>query len=297
MSRRGVLRAGLALTVAGATGGCLGGGTEGGTDGVRVTRHTYGPDPSQFGELYMPTRAAGDLPVVVVVHGGFWRSAYDLSLGTPLARDLAGRGFAAWNLEYRRVGNGGGWPGTLQDVADGIDLLAELAAAGTPLDLGRTVTLGHSAGGHLGVWAAARGGLPAGVPGATPRVRLVGALAQAGVLDLRRAAAEQLGSAATQQLLGGDPAAVPDRYALSSPVERVPLGVPVVCVHGRSDTNVPFSQSQSYVRAATAAGDSAELVPVDGDHFTLIDTSTTAWQVIVERLTLLLGSAPPQPPR
>ncbi|MEJ7703545.1 MAG: alpha/beta hydrolase [Geodermatophilaceae bacterium] len=119
---------------------------------VDPTRYDYGPDPSQFGELYLP-RSGGPFPVIVVIHGGFWRSAYDLSLGTPLAEDLAGRGYAAWNLEYRRLGNGGGWPTTLQDVADGIDLLAVLAADGSPVDVSRVATLGHSAG---GTWRSGR---------------------------------------------------------------------------------------------------------------------------------------------
>jgi len=287
MNRRGVLRRGLAAMVAVAAAGC--GRTEEAPipADLEVTRHEYGPDPSQYGQLYRPL-AGGPFPVVIVIHGGFWRSAYDLSLGTPLAEDLARRGYAAWNLEYRRTGNGGGWPHTLQDVADGIDLLADLAAAGSPLDLASVATLGHSAGGHLAVWAAARPGLPPDAPGAGPRVALSGALAQAGVLDLRRAAAEQLGGGATQEFLGGGPDDVPERYALASPVELVPIGVPVVCVHGRGDANVPPSQSQSYAQAATAAGDTVEVVDVDGDHFVVIDVDDDAWELIVGRLPGLL---------
>lgn len=121
-----------------------------------ATRHAYGTDPSQFGELYRPkdSRHTG---TVVLIHGGFWRSAYDLTLGAPLAIDLAGRGFTAWNLEYRRVGNGGGWPGTLADVAAGIDLLDTL-----DVDTSHVVAIGHSAGGQLAVWAAGRSALAAG---------------------------------------------------------------------------------------------------------------------------------------
>lgn len=283
MSRRGVLRAGLAAVVA-STVACGRRCDGGGSTDLDVSRHEYGSDPSQFGQLYRP-RSGGPFPVVVVIHGGFWRAAYDLSLGVPLAEDLAGRGYAAWNLEYRRVGNGGGWPTTFQDVADGIDQLADLAA---PLDLARVAALGHSAGGHLAVWAAARPGLPPGAPGAGPAVTLSGALSQAGVLDLRRAAEEQLGAGATQELLGGGPDDVPDRYAVASPVQRVPVGVPVVCVHGRADTNVPPSQSESFARAASAAGDSVEVIDVDGDHFVVIDVASGAWATIVEKLPGLL---------
>lgn len=281
VSRRGLLQGGAAAVLGAAAAGCLSP-----TDrplAPSPVRHAYGQDPSQYAELTLPA-GEGPFPVVVVVHGGFWRSAYDLSLGRPLAEDLAGRGYAAWNMEYRRVGNGGGWPATFTDVAAGIDLLARLDA---PLDLGTVLGLGHSAGGHLAVWAAARPGLPPAAPGAAPAVSLTGVLSQAGVLDLRRAAAEQLGTGAAQEFLGGSPAEQPGRYAVADPAQRVPLGVPVVCVHGRADTNVPVSQSRSYVRAATEAGDRAELVEVDGDHFVVIDVDSPAWVEIVEQVDRL----------
>ena len=130
---------------------------------MQPVSYRYGSDPAQFGELTLPDGRA--LGTVVVLHGGFWGARYDLSLGRPLAADLAARGYAAWNLEYRRSGNGGGWPATFEDVAAGIDLLATL-----PVDPSRVAAIGHSAGGHLGAWAAARAGLPDGAPGARPAV-------------------------------------------------------------------------------------------------------------------------------
>lgn len=126
--------------------------------------HPYGPHPSQVGELFLPMKE-GPHPVAVVLHGGYWRSRYDRSLMTELCLDLAAHGWAAWNLEYRRVGGGGGWPTTFEDVATGVDALAELEAQ---LDLEQIVSVGHSAGGHLALWLAGRGGLPAGAPGADP---------------------------------------------------------------------------------------------------------------------------------
>jgi acetyl esterase/lipase len=249
-------------------------------------RWDYGADASQFGELTLPA-GSGPAAVVVVVHGGFWRSAYGLELGRPLAVDLANSGFAAWNVEYRRVGGGGGFPATFDDVAAAVDLLAGPVqeAAGGRLDLDRVVAVGHSAGGHLAAWLAARPGLPAGAPGADPVVALRGAVSQAGVLDLVDAAERRVGGTAVPDLLGGGPAEVPERYALASPLARVPIGVPVVCVHGDADANVPLRQSE---RFTAASGD--ELVTLPGvEHFAVIDPTTDAWRACRDAAARLLG--------
>lgn len=246
-----------------------------------MRRHAYGPDPAQFGELVRPTGPAR-ATTVVVLHGGFWRARYDLALGRPLADDLARRGYPVWNLEYRRVGGRGGWPATFVDVAAGIDELAVL-----DVDLSSVVALGHSAGGHLAAWAAARMQLPAGAPGAGPTVALTGVIAQAGVLDLSAAFAAGLGAGAVAELLGGAPAEHQDRYAVADPMRHVPLPVPVVCVHARGDDVVPISQSRAYVTAATAAGGRASLVETDGDHFTVIDVNRPDWTAIVGALESL----------
>ena len=243
-------------------------------------RVEYGTDPAQFVELSLPAPAPGarPIPVAVIIHGGFWRDAFDLSLGRPLAWTLPRRGWAALNIEYRRVGSGGGDPTTLDDVGAAIDVLAgpvgDLAGqAGVPLDLARVVTIGHSAGGHLAAWAATR---------VDPVVAVAGAVAQAGVLDLRTAATDQLGGGATQAFLGGEPDDIPDRYAAASPIERLPLGVPILCVHGRDDAIVPLTQSEAFVTAATAAGDAAELAVVEGDHFVVIDPAKAAWAIVLD---------------
>jgi acetyl esterase/lipase len=263
---------------------------------LEATRHRYGDDDSQYGELYLPAgrslssglRRPG---TVVVIHGGFWKARYAADYGAPLAADLAARGWAAWNLEYRRVGNGGGWPATLADVAAGIDLLAELAAANPRLhlDCDRVVAIGHSAGGQLASWAAGRPGLPEHAPGAGPRVRLTGVISQAGVLDLIQAATDDLGDAAVARLLGGSPAEQPERYRLASPREQLPLDVPVRCLHARDDDTVPFAQSADYTAAARAAGGDAELVEVPGGHFGVIDPTSPAWQAALGQLPGLLG--------
>jgi acetyl esterase/lipase len=259
-----------------------------------VTRIDYGTHPSQFGELTLP--AGEPRGVVVVVHGGFWRRRYGLELGRPLAADLATAGYAAWNVEYRRVGGDGGWPATFTDTAAAVDLLAGplQEAAGGRLPLDRVVAVGHSAGGHLAAWLAARPGLPPDVPGAGPQVRLRGVVSQAGVLDLVDAHTRGVGGGAVSDLLGGGPHEVPDRYALASPIARLPLGVPVVCVHGTADANVPIRQSERFV---AAAGNAAELVTLPGaDHFAVIDPATEAWRVCrdaVERLLHRAGTSGP----
>jgi acetyl esterase/lipase len=225
-------------------------------------RIEYGDDPSQFVEL---TRPEGEpRGVVVVIHGGFWRAAYDLELGRPLAADLARRGWAALNVEYRRVGNGGGVPETLDDVRAAIGTLRD-----TGLDLGRVVTLGHSAGGHLATWAGGR------VQGVTH------VISQAGVVDLVGAERDGLGAGATSRFLGHDPGPADSDV---DPLQQVPLAVPVWCVHGTDDTDVPIVQSRTYVDAARAAGGEAELVEVEGNHFVVIDTGSDAWRRTVEIL-------------
>jgi acetyl esterase/lipase len=234
----------------------------------RIVR--YGRDPSQFGELSVPERAPKG--VVVVIHGGFWRSRRDLALGRPLAASLVERGWTAWNVEYRRVGNGGGSPETMDDADAAIDVLAEQG-----LRLDRVIALGHSAGGHLAAWAASRG-RHARWQG---RVPLTGVVSQAGVLDLRSAHADRLGDGAVEAFLGHVPGADDDPV---DPARQIPLDVPVHCVHAAGDQTVPIAQSRAYVAAATAAGARAELTEVEGDHYVVIDTESDAWRQTLEIL-------------
>jgi acetyl esterase/lipase len=237
----------------------------------------YGEHPDQLANLHLPS-SAGSWPVVVVVHGGFWRERWDRTTTTPLARDLAERGYLAWNVEYRRIGQeGGGWPGTLDDVAAAVDALAEVEGA----DLGRVAAVGHSAGGHLALWLAAR---------SSPRVRVRASVSLAGVTDLERAARERVGDSAVPDLLGGAPDDVPERYAAASPAALLPLGTPQLLVHGSDDVLVPPHHSSDYAEAARASGDDVELVELAGaDHFDVIDPRHQAWAAVVSRLPQLLG--------
>ena len=237
-------------------------------------RLTYGGDPSQFAELTKPSEAARG--VVVLIHGGFWRAQYGLDLMRPLAAELAELGYAALNVEYRRVGPGpgpgagGGFPATFDDVSAAIDLLAS-----TDLDLAHVVAVGHSAGGHLAAWAAARQRFPRWT---AARVKVTGVVSQAGVLDLTTADQEGLGGGAVAAFLGASSsdAAI---YDQADPTRQLPLDVPVRCVHGRADDVVPVRQSEAYAKAARAAGAEATVSLVEGDHFAVIDPSGPAWRL------------------
>lgn len=226
------------------------------------TRIIYGESPEQFGDLWTPDDVAGPSPVVVLIHGGFWRNRYALDLMDPLAADLAAHGFAAWNIEYRRVGDeGGGWPGTFDDVAAAVDHVEALAAE-HGLDSGRVALVGHSAGGHLALWAAGR---------TEAAVVPVVAIGQGPVTDVIACAEAGLSDGAAIELLGGTPADVPERYAFATPAVRA--GVRTVAVVGTEDVNVP---------PAFSAG-ATETIVVDGaDHFDLIDPDHSAWAAVLD---------------
>lgn len=250
---------------------------------IEVRRYPYGERRDQFGELSLPERAS-PFPVVILIHGGFWRARYTLRLEDGLVADLTGRGFAVWNLEYRRLGlrSRGGWPATFEDVAAGIDRLGQLDA---PLDTSRIFAVGHSSGGHLAFWAAARRGLPADAPGAEPAIRLAGAVAQAGVVDLREADRLGLSRGAVRTLMGGPPGKLPQRYDTASPIERLPLAVSQLLVHGEADDVVPVQIARRYHERAREAGDPCELVSLPGaGHMEHLDPGSGAWDAVIRWL-------------
>lgn len=253
-------------------------------------RLPYGTDAYQFGELSLPTET-GPFPVVILIHGGYWRSRFGLDLMNGLAKDLADRGIAAWNIEYRRVGNsGGGWPGTFLDVANATDYLTKMAV-NHQLDLKRVIPIGHSAGGHLAFWLAARSHLPPTsvlAPREQP-LALAGAISLAGVVDLNLAYQLHLSNNAVVELLGGTPEDVPERYAAANPADHLPLGIPQILIHGTSDSHVPLEVSRQYSKSATAVGDTFKYFePAGVDHFDVITSSTEIWQLTLEELKHLL---------
>jgi pimeloyl-ACP methyl ester carboxylesterase len=212
----------------------------------------YGKHPSQFCELF----AAGE-SVAVLIHGGFWRARYGRELEHGIARDLVRRDWTVWNVEYRRLGDGGGWPETFEDVV--------AAIAALPVESSRVVAIGHSAGGHLAAWAAGR-------------VPLSGVVAQAGALDLHELWRLGTSDHVVRQLLGGSPDEVPERYEATVP--RPPAGMPLLLVHGERDDDVPVSMS----RAFAAARDCALVVIDDEGHYEHLEPGSRCWQAVLEWL-------------
>lgn len=239
---------------------------------------SYGALPDQVGDLYLPAGAI--LPVIVLLHGGFWRMPWGRDHIAPVARDLARRGWAVWNLEYRRVGAGGGWPQTLEDVTAGIDHLAGLADAGYGLDLTRVTVVGHSAGGHLALWSA----------GTRSRVRIAAAVGLAAVADLAFAHTLDAGNGAVADFMGGAPGAFPERYRDASPAQRLPCGTRQLLLHGTWDEDVPVGISRRYARAAEAAGDAVEYIELgQARHMDFVDPASSAHAELCDWLVRRTG--------
>lgn len=232
-------------------------------------RLPYGHDPSQFGDLRLP-KGAGPHPVVIFIHGGFWSNAATLDGTAAACAALTSAGAVTWNLEYRRVGDqGGGWPGTLDDIVHGAEHIVALASQ-YRLDLSRLVGVGHSAGGQLLLWLAAQ-----------RAVDLRGLVALAPISDLRQAYALNLGPGAVARFLGGSPDQVPQRYRAASPIQLLPISIAQRILHGTADNVVPFSMSERFVERSH----NAKLIPLKGArHFDLVDPASAAWAAVQQNV-------------
>ncbi|MER7165598.1 alpha/beta hydrolase [Micromonospora sp. NPDC000207] len=240
----------------------------------------YGDHPDQIADLRRPAGPTSTGPLVVVVHGGFWRAEYDRTHTGPLAAALAESGHPVAQVEYRRTGRpGGGWPATGSDVVDAVAALPELVADAFPeLNVsGQPLLVGHSAGGHLALHVA----------GVAPQT-VDGVLALAPVTDLAEAYRLDLDQGAVAALLGGGPAEFPDRYAAADPATRPPPPVRTVILHGTDDRQVPITMSRAYAAAAAEAGADVTLVEVPRcDHFGLIDPMAPDWPQVTSGLRSL----------
>lgn len=255
-------------------------------------RIPYGTDPLQFGDLRLP-KTKGPHPVVIFIHGGCWQARFDLAHTAGVCAALTAAGVATWSLEYRRVGNpGGGWPGTFEDVARGADHLRSIARQHR-LDLRRVVAAGHSAGGHLALWLAARQRLPKTSPlYAAKPLKLRGVVSLAGVGDLRAfdQRTPRVCGDAISQLLGGSPSEAPQNYRHGSPFELLPLGVPQRLINGGRDQIVPLEVGRHYEEAARRKRDKVTLTVLDdAGHFEFVAAQSAAYPVIEKAVLDLLN--------
>ena len=256
-------------------------------------RIKYGDATQQFGELRVP-QGDGPFPVIVLVHGGCWQAAFDYVYVTRLAAWLTDRGIATWTIEYRRLGeDGGGWPGTFQDVAAATDALRDVAAK-TRLDLQRVYSAGHSAGGQLALWLATRSKLPqTSELFRRDPLPIRGVLGLAAITDLAqyRIGPPNSCHSSVEPLLGGTPDEVGIRYAETSPAERLPLGVRQVFVQGEKDPIVSAASVRKYAAAAKEAGDNAEVLSIaTAGHFESSVPLPASEAPLAEALRLLLAT-------
>jgi hypothetical protein len=248
-------------------------------------RIQYGSDPLQFGDLRLP-KTGGPHPVAVVIHGGCWITKFaDLQIMAPMSDALTKAGVATWNIEYRRVDSpGGGWPGTFLDIANAVDQLRQFAGQ-YRLDLKRVVVIGHSAGGHLALWAAARHRLPKSslLFKANP-LRVQGVINLAGPGNLKSMLPTQqrvCGDVPITKLVGGSPDEVAERYRDASPAEMLPLGIEQILIAGAKDRAVPPELGKEYEVMARQKGDKVLLTVVEeAGHFEVIAPGTPAWKTV-----------------
>jgi len=263
-----------------------------GTESIDVVRVEYldsdDADPAEnWANLYLPTGARGDdsLPLVTIIHGGGWESRAGAEQFDAMARDLADRGLAVYNVEYRRLGTGGGWPTTFHDVARALDHVPTMADTYPQLRIDDELVVGHSAGAQLAVWGGTRHRLTDDEVGSRPAFVPSRVVSISGPVDMRYAV-EHGNNRVITRILGGTPRQVPERYDSVDPIRNLDPALPVILFHGLADTVVDPNNSRRYARTLDAAGGSAELHMLDGEtHTSLVHRQSPAYTRILDRLT------------
>ncbi len=252
-------------------------------------RISYGEDPLQFGDLRLPK--SGKLrPVAIIIHGGCYLSQFDIKHVGKFAQKITEMGIATWTLEYRRIGDeGGGWPGTFQDIVNGSNHLYSIAKKHS-LDLNNVIVIGHSAGGHLALWlGSSEAKDPDNLLNVRNLVKLKGILALAASTDLQRRFDDGDCDNVIGKLIGGKPSDVPERYRLTSPIEMSVIKVPQILVVGANDTKARIEENDEYFNARKNTTDDIELIKANGSaHFELIDPNSSTWKIIEESIISLV---------
>ncbi|MEE3851842.1 alpha/beta fold hydrolase [Gordonia sp. LSe1-13] len=257
-------------------------------DDVTVTRIEYptvddADSEQNWADLYLPAgpQQTDTIPLVVLIHGGSWQSQLGADLFDPLARDLAARGMAVYNVEYRRVGSGGGWPTTFHDIASALDHVVEVDQQYPQLTTDDELVVGHSAGAQLAVWGGTRHKLDDDEVGSSPRFRPTRVVSLAGPLDMRYAATH--GDDRIVTVLGGTPSEVPERYTEVDPIQNIDSDTPVVAMHGTIDTVVAPTNSRRYVDEVERQGGSASLVLLQGiDHGGIVSSDSSSYDRVID---------------
>ncbi len=254
----------------------------------------YGEHPSQFGQLFIPDNAPAPYPLIILVHGGCWHANFGLELIQKFAKSFLPEGIAVWSIEYRRLGEYGGWPNTYLDVANASDYVNVLAES-YPIDLDNVISVGHSSGGHLALWIAARSKIATEFPNSEIAIQdpleLKAAVGLAAIPDLGRAKEQKVCIDAASNMIGGYPINYPERYQVASAEQLLPLGIPQVIIHGDLDRIVPINYVRPYVRKAKDLGDTIRFIQLQNTrHFDMTITGSPQWDKTIDAIKELLKS-------
>lgn len=247
-------------------------------------RISYGKHSEQFGELYLP-KENNLHPTIIMIHGGCWQARYNLTVLGQLSKALTKIGYAVWNIEFRRLGNGGGFPITFEDVAMGADFLNTIAKK-YALDLNSLTAMGHSAGGHLALWLAGRHHLSRSSKfHSNSAIKLERVISLAGIPDLVAGVEQDICRGACLNLMGGLPNKIPEQYQLASPHHLLPLNIPHWHLVGEHDPLVPVSYLEPFIQRAKQQDTHVhfEVIPEIG-HFEMVMPNTVSWNYIKEAL-------------